>query len=147
MSKAVKMQKRTGIILTLLIVVISFFPIVYLDEGSSTVVELLRGLKGDASAPYMILCVISLLIPLLYAVCLVIDLAGKEVSWFSSTASYISFIAILVIGIAVLILTINTNAEIMFPVTKWVVIRWILSLIEYVNKRSGEEFFQTMLKE
>lgn len=147
MSKAVKMQKRTGIILTLLIVVISFFPIVYLDEGSSTVMELLRGLKGEVSAPYMILCVISLLIPLLYAVCLVIDLAGKEVNWFSSMASYISFIAILVISIAVLILTINTNAEIMFPVTKWVVIRWIFSLMEYVNKRSGEEFFQTMLKE
>ena len=146
MSKAYKYHKITGAVLSLLIVAMSFFPTVYLSKNSSNVIQLLTKAMEEASVPVMVLCALLLAIPLLYAGCFIFYLTGKEAHAFSSVTSYIGILGTFaILGLAAYIGLVTETAAAV-PITKWVLIRWALCVVEYINKRSGEEFFETMLK-
>lgn len=146
MSKSLKYHKITGAVLSLLIVAMSFFPTVYLDKNSSNVIQLMANINKEASVPYIALCVLLLIIPILYAGGFIFYMAGREAHTFCAVTSYIGILgtfAILGLAAYIGLITDNTAAA---PITKWVLIRWVLCVVEYINKRSGEEFFETMLK-
>lgn len=155
MEKAKEMKRKVGIGLTVLIILLSFLPITYLGPESSNVFQVIQialetGTATDViSLVYKAEAIVLLLIPILYTGALIGYIRRKDGGAYFLFTSYVGIASIGFMLICVHVLVAfsdNYIVDIPYLMTKWAFIRWILMVLEIVNKNGGDEFFGVMLK-
>lgn len=140
-------EKRIGFGLTAAIIVVSFFPLVYVNGKFCNLIELFVGLDLKSGEYIAVTCIQSL-IPAIYIDNLVTYIGKKKESVRTK------IIAALGIGsfFVEILLIINMrmkeggffqNAPI---ISGWFLVRWVLMILEYVNRQYGERIYDWLIR-
>lgn len=141
MKREDKIKNLTNLIISTVIVVLSFLPMVYIaDEKGSNIFQLVSNFENP-TVIYKIIAVILIVIPCLYIFVILFCLLKKDILLFVSFVTYLCNLGFCVVfGLTVFNMTVDK-----FPVTIWFIIRWVLTIMEYINEKSGDDFWSTLL--
>lgn len=148
MEKAKKIRKRVGIGMSILCIVLSFFPvIVFSSWEGQTVFQLLKN-RTFIDLPFgigKIIILNYLAVPVVYFINLILWVINKEKSGAGATSTTMLLLALNVVIPTICLETIPVEF-IMIPFSGWVAIRCFIGVFELLNRNSGEEVYAFLLK-
>lgn len=148
MKKAKKLRRKAGMIATMTIVILSFFPIVRTTDGVVTIVGIVTHEKFEFNIIAVVLFIAYLFTPVMSLVNYYAYLRKKEGIGKMVLSVYISIFGLLsVMGIGAYATTLEFFEVAMPGLTIWVFLRFLCGFIEGIIRMSGEEIFERLLKE
>ena len=148
MKKAKKLRRTAGMIASMSVVVLSFFPILCVEGGNVNIIQIVTHEQFEFTMVSGVLLVAYLFIPVMSLENYSAYLRKKESLGKMILSTYITIFGLLsVIGIGTYYIEISGDV-VKFPiVTIWVILRVVCGFFEAVNRMSGEELFERVLKE
>ena len=148
MKKAKKLRRKAGMIATMTIVILSFFPIVRTTDGGITIVGIVTHDKFEFNMIAVVLLIAYLFTPVMSLVNYYAYLRKKEGIGKMVLSVYISIFGLLsVMGIGAYATTLEFFEVAMPGLTIWVILRFLCGFFEGIIRMSGEELFERLLKE
>lgn len=148
MKRAKKLRRIVGMIATMSVVVLSFFPIVSTTEGGITIIGIVTHNEFEFNTVSVILLIAYLFTPVMSLVNYYAYLRKKEGIGKMVLSVYISIFGLLsVIGIGVYAAMLELFEISMLGLTIWVLLRFLCGFFEGIIRMSGEELFERLLKE
>lgn len=150
MSKARKYRRVTGMVLCLLIIISSFFPVVWRKSGPLNFLQIFWEFRDELDAVGLLLIGIQVIFLVTYLIFFFCWIRKVDTIWFRFLAVFVSVVGC--IGAEVMAVYFVSLSEIsggnrQLLILVWPVLRCFLGWIESAMKSSGEEFFAVMLKE
>lgn len=148
MKRAKKLRRKAGMIATMTIVILSFFPIVRTTDGGITIVGIVTHEKFEFNIIVVVLFVAYLFTPVMSLVNYYAYLRKKEGIGKMVLSTYISIFGLLsAIGIGSYTAMLEFFEIAMPGLTIWVFLRFLCGFFEGIIRMSGEELFERLLKE
>ena len=148
MKKAKDLRRMAGMITSMSIVALSFFPIVCAEGGNLNIVQLVTHERFEFTVVSGVLLAAYLFTPVMSLVNYSTYLRKKEGIGKMILSVYISIFGLLsVIGIGGYCEAIEVFEMKMPGLTIWVIIRFFFGFFDGINRMSGEELFERILKE
>jgi len=147
MKRAKKLRRMTGMIVSMCIVILSFFPIVRAEGGNMNIIQLVTHERFEFSVVSGVLMAAYLFTPIMSLVNYSAYLSKKEGIGKMILSVYISIFGLLsVIGIGGYCELLEIFSPKMPGLTIWVIIRFFFGFFDGINRMSGEELFERILK-
>lgn len=145
-NRALEMRRKAGIFWCALIIILSFFPMIYIGDEKKNMFQVLLLAVEKSSLILAVIAGVLILIPLLYAGRLVYYIIRRDGFLYYAVAPFVNLLGALFIFIFTIVIIVafpekSPFGNIMWPTTMWLAFRTVLAPIEYVNRTSGEEIF------
>lgn len=146
-TRAERARDKAEWILTLVILLLSLLPLGYVAGENRNLLQLFQVLgTAQDGTPFRVYLGMQAVIPVLYGIYLICILRKREANLFSNLLTYYMFLEIIPhIGLLVYF-NLDSDTGILGLTAVTLFARWLAVMLEYVNKRSGIEFWEQMLK-
>lgn len=148
MKKAKKLRRTAGMIASMSVVILSFFPIICVEGGNVNIIQMVTHEQFKFTLISSLLLAAYLFVPVMSLVNYWAYLRKKEGTGKMVLSTYITIFGLLSVSGISAYYTEVSGAEVKFPgITIWVIFRMVCGFFEAVNRMSGEELFERVLKE
>ena len=147
MKKVKKLRKTAGMIASMSVVALSFFPIIRVEGGNVNIIQMVTHERFKFTLISSLLLAAYLFVPVMSLLNYWAYLRKKEGIGKMVLSTYITIFGLLSVSGISAYYTDISGAEVKFPgVTIWVILRMICGFFEAVNRMSGEELFERILR-
>lgn len=146
MKKVERCRSITNLFCVICILVLSFLPAINNGKEVYSVLGLVSEMKNNPGFYVNAMGILLLVTIIVYAVYLAILLIGKK-TVDGMISNIVIFIGI-VFNVAIFMLAFyNVGEELVVPVTVWFILKIVAIAIQFMNIKSGEEFWEIVLKD
>lgn len=149
MKKAQKYRRITGMVLCLIIIVLSFFPVVWRKDGALNTIQVFLKHGSELNAVGLILVGVQILVLITYVVFFFCWFCKIDTIWIRVIATFFSVVGVIgaeILAVYCSFLSEVSNDKVQILIMLWPVVRCFLGWIETIMKTSGEEFFTVLLQ-
>lgn len=146
MKKIEKYRAITNLLCVISIIVLSFMPAVNTGKKVYDLFDLLSEMKSSPGFYVMAMGILLLITVVAYIIYLAVLLIKRK-TVDGILCNIVIFMG-MVLNVAVFMLAFaNLGETLAVPVTLWLILKLVFIAIQFINIKSGEEFWKTMLKD